>query len=127
MPLKINVNNKKKIEEAIAHAEDGVHARTFNSDVDVMVQRGEFQLRTLGIPKKYWLGCDIEYCPPMVANKYKWTAEGTRVVLRRYPSGWFLTWVYRKPVGSCSFGSNSSIRLLLSLEAHRARPRTYEI
>lgn len=106
MIMKINTQNEQKITATVDHVE--AHSRTRNfgefRQITKAVEASEAQLNTLGIPKKHWTGCCIEFRPEAVPLAYakqhrmgRATARGTYVLVERFVSGWFMTICRRDP------------------------------
>lgn len=121
--MKINTNDKNKIQETINEAEKGCTARTLDYD-DLLkaIAEAEKKLTTLEIPKKTWVGCTVEIEPEKVTNSYRGRAHGTYAAIERFASGWFMVRCSRIQTGSCSFGEGKRHDLNLTVEAKAAIP-----
>lgn len=95
--MKININDKEKVDIALAK----VNARVRNAThytVETMVDRIERDLERKGLLKKYWTGLTF-LCNPNAErfpNAYKGVPMATYFTVERYPSGWFLVGVERR-------------------------------
>jgi hypothetical protein len=95
--MKININDKEKVNEALAV----VNARVRNAthyDVLNLVTRIEHDLEGKGLLKKYWTGLKFR-CnpnPETFPHAYKGVPMATYFTVERYPSGWFLVGVERR-------------------------------
>ena len=124
----INITNLDAITNAIREAEGKAHARTLEPGaIGRAVERAESKLQALGIPKKYWAGCTIQFVPEQVANSYNAFPSGTHATVLRGKSGWFLTNVHRGRCGSKRFGGSRQERLHLSELALANAPNSHQL
>ena len=126
--MRINTTNTQAITDAIREAEGKAHARTLDPEsIGRAVERAEEKLQALGIPKKYWAGCTIQFVPEQVANSYNAFPAGTHATVTRHASGWFLTNVHRGRCGSRRFGGSRQERLHLSDLALANAPNSHQL
>jgi hypothetical protein len=97
MKLRICGENKDKIQTALNEAQGKSRERTITvTDILCSVKDVEDELR---IPKKHMVGVKVvsdQNCQNF-PNAYKYTPYSTQFGMERTASGWFLTWVERKP------------------------------
>lgn len=93
--MKINVNNKEKIEAALNETQSRAKARTISyEDILETIEHIE---EKLNISKKAMVGVIAHvslYCEHF-AGSYKGVPMGTEFTIQRFSSGWFLTKVDR--------------------------------
>jgi hypothetical protein len=124
--MKININNELKIVAAIAACEGKATARTLSyMDIQRAISLAEASLKSAGISKKYWDGCNIYITPESVCNSYKQVPMGTHATITAGKSAWCLTDVKRhfaprSPNGRRGMG----YKLVLSETAMKNRPTT---
>jgi hypothetical protein len=95
--MKININDKEKVDIALAEANARVRNATHYT-VETMVDRIERGLERKGLLKKHWTGLRFR-CNPNAEkfpNAYKGVPMATYFTVERYPSGWFLVGVERR-------------------------------
>lgn len=95
--MKININDKEKVDIALAEANARVRNATHYT-VTTMVDRIERGLERKGLLKKHWTGLRFR-CNPNAEkfpNAYKGVPMATYFTVERYPSGWFLVGVERR-------------------------------
>ncbi len=128
MSLKVNINNRPAIIEAIKVAEGRATARTISpEDLSAMINDAEKKLRALKIPKYLWKGCKVTRHPPRVANSYQYRAEGTTATLTRGSKDWYLTSIHRTTTGSESHGGHARDILTLTPAAHASIPTQWSV
>jgi len=126
--MKINILNTEKLREALDVAQEGLTARTAEiQQVITAVNAGIKKLTELGIPKQHQTDSMIIMHPPTVPNSYKYPAEGTRVIAKRFRSGWFVTSIARVYTGSNPGGSGWKVTLTLSDRARASIPQVYNL
>jgi hypothetical protein len=96
--MKINTNNKEKLNAAIKEAEGPrASTRTINADdIRTMVETIEKRLSSM-LLKRDWKGLRF-YCDPHAQSfpaSYNGTPESTQFMLERGTSGWFVTGIER--------------------------------
>ena len=97
MKIRICKENKDKIQAALNEAQGKSRERTITvDDIICSVKDIEDELR---IPKKHMIGVKVasDQCCQNFANSYRYTPYSTQYGMERTASGWFLTWVERKP------------------------------
>lgn len=113
--MKININNKEKIEAALNEVQSRAKARTISyEDILEAIERIE---KKLNISKKAMIGVTVRvslHCQHFPA-KYNGQPMGTEFLIQRFPSGWFLTGVARRNVDH-----NRAYRLFFSEAAKEA-------
>ncbi len=99
--MKINVNAVDKINQELEKAQELARVRTVRyEDILTAVEKVEQRLGQL-LFKKDWVGLSV-WCDPNAQtfpHAYKGTPMSTQFQMKRYPSGWFITWIGR---ASCS-------------------------
>ena len=126
--MKINILNTDKLIEALDTVQKGCTARTAEIHMIISaVEAGIKKLTELGIPKQHQTDSMVILHPPTVPNSYKYPAEGTRAVIKRFPSGWFVTSIARVYTGSNPGGSGWKVTLTLSDRARAAIPQVYNL
>lgn len=97
MKIRICEENKDKIQAALDEAQGKSRERTITvTDILCSMKDVEDELR---IPKKYMVGVKVvsdQNCQNF-PNAYKYTPYSTQFGMERTASGWFLTWVDRRP------------------------------
>jgi hypothetical protein len=91
--MRINLKNCDKIREALASVNGSATAHTFTSASDIApaLAMAESELKSLGLRKTSWTGAQIIiHSQGPTASAYKYNAIGTRVILERGASGWFM-------------------------------------
>lgn len=126
--MKINTNNKIKIESELYNIQSKCTARLIDYD-DVLdaIGKADAKIASLGISKKYRNDCIVSILPEQVSNSYEYSAEGTFATLKRFSSGWFLVSCSRRFTGSTSGGANSRSTLTLSETAKQNIPYTFSV
>ena len=97
MKIRICEENKDKIQVALDEVQGKSRERTITvDDIICSVKDIEDELR---IPKKHMIGVKVvsDQCCQNFPNAYKYTPYSTQFGMERTASGWFLTWVERKP------------------------------
>ena len=112
--MKINIHKTEDILDRLHSVEINCRARTFDVNRLVDINTAEAVLRNLKIPQKYWQGCAIIFHPPAVPNSYNYTADGTQVIVEKFPSGWFVTDISRVRCRSVRGGGPETTKLILS-------------
>ena len=121
--MKIRPTDKKRIEKVLEKIENKCKARLFSDfDLEGAIEKAEKQLESFSIPKKYWVDSIIYCSPEKVANAYSGIAEGTYCVLKKFPTGWFITSIFRRASGKCAYGSYAEYELTLSELAKKNIP-----
>ena len=96
--MKINVNNKEKIEAALNETQSRAKARTISyEDILETIEHIE---EKLNISKKAMVGVIARaslHCQHFPAN-YNGQPMGTEFTIQRFSSGWFLTGVSRENI-----------------------------
>lgn len=96
--MKININNKEKIEAALNEVQSRAKARTISyEDILETIEHIE---EKLNISKKAMVGVIARvslYCEHF-AGSYKGVPMGTEFTIQRFSSGWFLTGVSRENI-----------------------------
>lgn len=96
--MKININNKEKIEAALNEVQSRVKARTISyEDILETIEHIE---EKLNISKKAMVGVIARvslHCQHFPAN-YNGQPMGTEFTIQRFSSGWFLTGVSRENI-----------------------------
>lgn len=105
--MKINIQNSKAQAELDA-LQAKCNARTLSAaDLMESAEWAEKLMTDTGIPKKFWPGTKVTVFPWRVPNSYNYRAEGTKAIIQRGTTGWFLVSRFRAPVSSVSYGSDS--------------------
>lgn len=128
--MKININDKEKVQAAIRDMEKKARVRLFDVDrIGPAIEATEKRLEGLGVAKKYWIGCRIHFQPERVPNKYatKGAAYGTYAIVERFSSGWFLVGVSRDRCESASYGCPEFEMLMLSDTAKTHIPIAWKL
>lgn len=97
MRIRICKENRDKLQAALNEAQGKSRERTITvDDIICSVKDVEDELR---IPKKYMVGIKVvsDQCCQNFPNAYKYTPYSTQFGMERTASGWFLTWVDRRP------------------------------
>lgn len=96
--MKININNKEKIEAALNEVQNRAKARTISyEDILEAIENIE---KKLNISKKAMIGIRARvslHCERF-SGLYKGIPMGTEFTIQRFPSGWFLVGVSRDNV-----------------------------
>lgn len=96
--MKININNKEKIEAALNEVQSRAKARTISyEDILETIEHIE---EKLNISKKAMVGVIARvslHCQHFPAN-YNGQPMGTEFTIQRFSSGWFLTGVSRENI-----------------------------
>ena len=95
--IRICKENRDKLQAALNEVQGKSRERTITVD-DIIYSVKDVE-ETLGIPKKYLTGIKVasDQCCQNFPNAYKYTPYSTQFGMERTSSGWFLTWVERKP------------------------------
>ena len=95
--IRICKENRNKLQAALNETQGKSRERTITVD-DIIYSVKDVD-ETLGIPKKYLTGIKVasDQCCQNFANSYRYTPYSTQYGMERTASGWFLTWVERKP------------------------------
>ena len=91
--MKINLNNKEKIEAALAAVNGKADSHTFTTarQLALVVEEAEAELRKSHLPVKSLPGAVVlATSGTPVANSYKRPRKATGVRLERTSTGWFL-------------------------------------
>lgn len=97
MKIRICEENRDKLQAALNDAQGNSRERTIT--VDDIINSIKDVEEELKIPKKYMVGIKVvsdQRCQNF-PNAYKYTPYSTQYGMERTASGWFLTWVERKP------------------------------
>lgn len=97
MKIRICKENRDKLQEALNAVQGKSRERTITVD-DIICGVKDVE-DTLNIPKKHMTGIKVEsdQCCQNFPNAYKYTPYSTQYGMERTSSGWFLTWVERRP------------------------------
>ena len=97
MKIRICKENRDKIQKAIDAVQWRCKERTITVD-DIIYSVKDVE-DNLKIAKKAMIGVKVEsdQCCQNFPNAYKYTPYSTQYGMERTSSGWFLTWVDRKP------------------------------
>jgi hypothetical protein len=98
--LKINVQNRHKITNALGASQKRCSARTLDVNfLEEAIRQGEDRLHTL-LPKNHWKGLSLSITasPIKIPSSYNGVPMATFVTVTRHASGWFLTKVSRDRV-----------------------------
>ena len=97
MKIRICKENENKLQEALNAVQWRSRERTITT-TDIICSVKDVE-ETLGIPKKYMTGIKVvsDQCCQNFPNRYKYTPYSTQYGMERTSSGWFLTWVERRP------------------------------
>jgi hypothetical protein len=93
MRIKIAEKNVAKIEAALAAANGKANAHTFTSYADVakIAATAEADIGRLGLPMSHRSGARFASTSgSAVANRYKYTRQGTTITIERGSSAWYL-------------------------------------
>jgi len=102
--MKININNKEKIEKVLAAANKGCSQRLITyKNLQDSVKETEESLIEKGIPKYLWQGLDFYIQPgagslPKAYYNKGYFPKATSVNVSNSKTGWFLRGAYREPV-----------------------------
>jgi hypothetical protein len=91
--MRINLKNDGKIRDVLASVNGTASAHTFTSASDIApgLAMAESELKSLGLRKPSWTNAQITiHSPGPTASAYRYDAIGTRVILERGASGWFM-------------------------------------
>lgn len=95
--MKINVKDEEKITKELANVQKLAKTRTVEyKDILTAVEKVEERLSQL-LFKKDWVGLSV-WCDPNsqeFAASYNGIPQSTQFILRRFPSGWFVTKICR--------------------------------
>ena len=97
MRIRICKENRDKLQAALNEAQGKSRERTITvNDIICSTRDVEEELK---IPKKYMVGIRVvsDQCCQNFPNAYKHTPYSTQYGMERTASGWFLTWVERRP------------------------------
>ena len=126
--MKINVTKTKKISETMIKVNGGSRERlVYVGDILGALEKAEKQLKKLNIPKKAWENCIIEIDGGGVSNSYKYAAYSTKVTIKKFKSGWFMTYASRDHAIKTSYGKYQTSTLKLSTEAKTYLPTSFEL
>lgn len=97
MKIRICKENEDKLQEALNAVQWKSKERTITT-TDIICSVKDVE-DTLGIPKKYMTGIKVasDQCCQNFPNSYRYTPYSTQYGMERTSSGWFLTWVERRP------------------------------
>lgn len=97
MRIRICKENRNKLQAALNEAQGKSRERTITVD-DIICSTRDVE-EELKIPKKYMVGIRVvsDQCCQNFPNAYKYTPYSTQYGMERTASGWFLTWVERRP------------------------------
>ena len=127
--MKINVNDKEKVISSIEEIEKNAKTRLFGGyeRIEKAIKETEKLLNFLGVAKKDWNDTTIYFKPEKVANSYKYRAEGTAMILRRFSSAWFVTWINRTNCQKTAFGMEKSEYMILTTKAKQAIKNEFKL
>lgn len=97
MRIRICKENEEKLQEALNAVQFRSKERTITtSDIICSIKDVEEELK---IPKKYMVGIRVtsDQCCQNFPGSYRYTPYSTQYGMERTSSGWFLTWVERRP------------------------------
>ncbi len=116
MRIRICIENRDKLQAALNEVQGKSRERTITVD-DIIYSTRDVE-EELKIPKKYMVGINVEsdQCCQNFPNAYKYTPYSTQYGMERTSSGWFLTWVDRKPTKR----SGNQYNLTLTEDAKKA-------
>jgi len=117
--MKINVNDKEKLQKALDEVQAKSRTRTITvENMQAAVKHYEAYLAKL-MPKKYWQGIGLlfDHNAQNFPNAYKGNPMGTRVRIIRGSSDWFITEIERSKVAT---EGNAYTMLCLTEEKERA-------
>lgn len=110
--MKININNSKKLNAALATVNGNATARTMSVyDCNQVVTKIEKTLNDLLIPKKYWVGASATYSEQVYCTSYKYEYATTEIKIERFASGWFVVGLRRPNCYPSSSGNDYKIHL----------------
>ena len=96
--LNKNQNNWTKLQELLNTSQERCTARTLEvEDIKKLIEKIEKRLNDLGLPKTYRNGLTVD-CNPYqeeFAQAYKYTPEGTYIILAYDKNNWRVLEVYR--------------------------------
>ena len=97
MKIRICEENRDKMQKALNAVQGRCKERTITVD-DIIYGVKDIE-DNLKIAKKAMIGIKVEsdQCCQNFPNAYKYTPYSTQYGMERTSSGWFLTWVDRKP------------------------------
>ena len=97
--MKINVNNTRKIEDALRAVNGTARSFTLASAADVRSVAADAEERLSFLTKQERIGAYVNYHPAgPSAKSYKYAAISTTIFMRRYATGWFLTGATRSEI-----------------------------
>ena len=116
MKIRICKENRDKIQKALDAVQGRCKERTITVD-DIIYGVKDVE-DNLKIAKKAMIGIKVEsdQCCQNFPNAYKYTPHSTQYGMERTSSGWFLTWVDRKPTKR----SGNQYNLALTEDAKKA-------
>jgi hypothetical protein len=116
MKIRICKENRDKIQKALDAVQQKCKERTITVD-DIIYSVKDIQ-DNLKIAKKAMIGIKVEsdQCCQNFPNAYKYTPYSTQYVMECTSTGWFLTWVDRKPTKR----SGNQYNLTLTEDAKKA-------
>jgi len=91
--LKINVQNREKINAALAVSQHKCSARILDADfIEEAVRQSETRLQKI-LPRCHWKGLSLSVTksPFRIASSYNGIPMATFVTVTRHSSGWFIT------------------------------------
>jgi hypothetical protein len=115
--MRINLTNNDKIREALASVNGTATAHTFTgaSDLAPGLAMAELELKRLGLRKPSWTGARVRiHSQGPTASAYKYAAIGTRVILERGATGWFMVDAGRIDLRPAA--ANRAVRVWLELQ-----------
>ena len=127
--MKININNETEIIKIIQEAEKGCRVILIDyRDLVYAIEKGEEMLKAIGIKKNGWNDCQIVLKPHSVCNSYKGRAEGSSAIIKKFSSGWFLTYFGRVQCNHSPYGNRGNmIKLILSETAKQNLKMEWEL
>lgn len=123
--MKINVNSVEKINYELAKVQELAKVRTVRyEDILTAVKNVEERLGQL-LYKKDWVNLSI-WCDPNAKtfpHAYHGVPKSTQFTLKRFPSGWFITWIGRATCnGSHRYAISGFSRKGAELIEYASRP-----
>ena len=117
--MKLNVKEKEKVMQLINDVEKNAKTRLFGGydRIEKAIKETEKLLTFLGVVKNRWNDTTIHFNPEKVAKSYKYRAEGTAMIIRRFSSGWFVVWINRTNCQKTAFGMEKSEYMILTEKA----------
>lgn len=123
--MKINVNSVDKINQELERVQALAKVRTIRyEDILTAVADVEKRLSQL-LYKKDWVGLSV-WCDPHAKtfpHAYNGVPKSTQFVMKRYSSGWFITWIGRATCsGSHRYAISGFSRKGAELIEYASRP-----